>query len=105
LAVRQKAARELGALGQQGVPALRRALENNPALEVRRRLEALRDDARVVRSSETLRLLRGVQALERMGTKEARELLARMSKGAALAEATVQARAALERLARQSLGK
>jgi RNA polymerase sigma factor (sigma-70 family) len=101
LAVRDKAARELGDLGQRGVPALRQALENNPTLEVRRRLEALRDDARVVRSSETLRVLRAMQALEHMGTKEATELLERMSKGAARAESTVQARAALERLARE----
>jgi hypothetical protein len=41
-------------------------------LEVRRRVEALLPRMTVVRSPETLRALRAIQALERIGSAEAR---------------------------------
>jgi hypothetical protein len=99
--VRQRAAAELEALGEPAAPALRKAL-GSPSPEVRRRAEALL--AKVDGPSltpERLRALRAVEALEHAGTPEARRLLEALSRGAAEAPLTREARLALERLARQ----
>ena len=49
-------------------------------------------------SGEALAGLRAVEALEYLGTSEARKLLAQLSKGAFDAELTRQAKASLDRL-------
>jgi RNA polymerase sigma factor (sigma-70 family) len=98
-AVREKAYKSLEKLGSAVVPALRQALENKPSLEVRTRLQRLLERAdRLPLSSEVLRQLRALQVLERIASKEARQLLAELARGAAHAPQTQQARAALERL-------
>jgi hypothetical protein len=98
-AVRTSAERGLERLGDQASPALRQALEARPTLEVRQRIQRLLDRRNRL-PAEELRLLRGVEVLERMGTKEARALLGVLAKGAAGARLTRDAQAALRRLGR-----
>jgi RNA polymerase sigma factor (sigma-70 family) len=98
---RAEAAAELEKAGEAAELALRQALEKNPPVEVRRRLERLLDglDARAA-SGDRLRALRAVEVLERIGTPEARAVLRQVADGAAQARLTEAARGALERLAR-----
>jgi hypothetical protein len=99
---RKKASRALGQLGDQAEPALRRALQGRPALEVLRRIEAVLDQIeRGPLPQETLRFLRAVEVLERVGTPAARRCLARLAKGAPAARQTRDATASLARLAKQ----
>ncbi len=100
--VREKAYKRLEELGGAAAPALRQALEKNPPLEVRRRLETLlAQPAALVRPPEVLRRLRAVQVLEQVASKEARDVLAELAGGADHAPETREAKAALERLSRQ----
>jgi hypothetical protein len=101
-AIRQKAMKELAALGELAGPALKKALADHPTLEMRRRAEELlqrleQDDP----PPERLRALRSITVLERIGTPDAREVLLSLSKGAAGAGITQEAADALERLARR----
>jgi RNA polymerase sigma factor (sigma-70 family) len=99
--VRQRAAAEIETLGEVAAPALRKALTASSA-EVRRKAEALL--AKIDSPSPTperLRLLRAVEALEHAGTPDARRLLEALTRGAAEAPLTRDARLSLERLARR----
>ncbi|MBI1915935.1 MAG: hypothetical protein HYS12_14550 [Planctomycetes bacterium] len=98
---RRKAAQELRRLGAAVVPALRRALEDGPPLERRRRLEDLlrRVEAESLLAEE-LQVWRSVEVLERLGTPDARRVLEALAGGAAEALLTTAARAALDRLGR-----
>jgi RNA polymerase sigma factor (sigma-70 family) len=100
-AVREHAFRQLQPLGIEADSALLAALEKNPSLERRQRIQALLELPRVVRSSETLRQLRAIQVLERIRPSESRQMLERLAKGAPEAMRTQEARAALERLAKR----
>jgi WD40 repeat protein len=103
--VREKANRQLQDLGPAAVPALREALEKEPSPEVRRRLETLLSrQPGLAQLPEVLRRVRAIQVLERLGSKEARALLTELSKGAAYATETQEAKAALERLSRRAPG-
>jgi RNA polymerase sigma factor (sigma-70 family) len=97
-ATRERAAKELTALGERVEPALRGAMKESPSAEVRNRAEELLAAIKGVASRETLRELRAVWALERAGTPAARQLLGELAKGLPSARQTVRARAALERL-------
>jgi hypothetical protein len=98
-AVREKAQEELARLGDLAEPSLRRALEGQPSLEVRRRVQALLDRLRgPVTQPKLLQLLRGVAVLEDAGTPEARRLLEELAGGAAEARLTREAKGALRRL-------
>jgi RNA polymerase sigma factor (sigma-70 family) len=103
-AIRQKAVAELEKLGDQPLAAYRKVLEGKPSVETRCRIEELMEKAGPVWwdvSGERLRSLRAVEALELAGTKEARDLLKALADGGPGARLTEQAKAALERLARQ----
>jgi WD40 repeat protein len=100
-AVRTRAEKELRRLGDQVAPALREALEANPSLELRRRLEGLLDGMNGPPAGEQLRQLRALEVLERVGTPGAAEVLTALAAGAAGAPTTVEARAALDRLGRR----
>jgi WD40 repeat protein len=103
-AVRLQAARELEALGDVAEAALRAALEAKPSLELRRRVEPLLAKLEgPITSPDALRALRALEALERVGTAEARAVLARLADGEPEARLTREARAALRRLADSSL--
>jgi hypothetical protein len=95
--VREAAAKELTELGERAEPALRQALQETRSAEVRKRLEALLSASKGVPPRETLRALRAVWVLERVGTTEARRLLEALAKGAPGARQTIEAKEALAR--------
>ncbi len=99
---REDATRELKKLGWSAELALRKAIQEKPPLETRRRLQSLLDELgrKVNVSGEQLRTLRAIEVLERIGDKQARELLRRLSEGAAGAWLTEEAKATLQRLRR-----
>lgn len=101
--VREKATQELEALGHTAEAALRQALKEHPALEMRRRTERLLEKlARQPPSSETLRCLRALEILELIGTLEARQVFRSLAEGVPEDWLTVEAKAALERLVKRA---
>jgi HEAT repeat protein len=99
-AVRERASEALGKLGHAAEPALRRALEGKPSSEVRRRVAALLASlGEQAPSPDKLRLSRAVEALERLGTTEARKVLNELAAGSDTALAQ-QAQAAVARFAK-----
>jgi hypothetical protein len=96
---RQAAAEELEKLGEQAEAILVKRLDEKPDLELFTRIESLLEKLqKPVTSADVLSSLRMIEVLEHVGTPEARELLESVSRGAASARATLQAKAALERL-------
>jgi WD40 repeat protein len=97
--VREQATAALRRAGRAVKPALRQALAADPPLEKRRRLQEL-----LSALTETdlppglVRPLRATELLERIGTPEARQVLAVLAGGAAEAHLTLQAQVALRRL-------
>src|SRR5262249_28683945 len=94
--VRERAARGVERLGDGAEPALRAALAGRPAVETRRRVEALLD--RLDDPRRRLQTGRALELLERLGTAEARRLLEELAGGAAGAWLTEECRGALDRL-------
>jgi hypothetical protein len=95
---RERAMKELEALHESAAPALEAALKENPALEVRRRLQQLLDRTKQAAPPQGLRALRAVEALEKMATPEARALIEILAAGSAGEALTEDARAALQRM-------
>ncbi len=104
---REKAMRELAALGELAIPALRRVQSGRPSLEVRKRVEGLLAKWEEKRPSpaERLRPLRAIEVLQSIDTAEARQFLEALTRGAPQARLTREAKASLERLARYSAPK
>jgi hypothetical protein len=98
---REAASKELATFGAEAEPALRRALAGEPSVEVRKRLEELLSKVGGLPAGETLRLLRTVEVLERIGSPEARQTLETVAKGAPDGWLAQEAKASLERLARR----
>jgi WD40 repeat protein len=99
-AARGRASEELERLGELAGAALHKALAARPGPEARRRLERLvKKLGGPVASPDALRPLRAVEALEKVGTPEARRVLAALAGGAPEARLAREANAALERLA------
>jgi WD40 repeat protein len=99
---RQKATQELEKLGELARPAMQRALESKPALEVRQRVELLLKKLdKSPPPAEEVTTVRGVEVLEAVGTAEARQVLEGLSGGFADSRVTQEAQAALRRLARK----
>jgi hypothetical protein len=97
--VRKKAQDELERLGGLTAPALKKALEASPSVELRKRIEELLAKAKgQTLSPVQLQVVRAIEALERAGTPEARKALQTLARGATGALETVEARAALDRL-------
>jgi hypothetical protein len=103
-AVREKATRELTGFGKRAEPALRRALENNPSLETRRRITRLLPTlvSDTWPPSDVLRILRSIEVLERVGTEEARAIIERLGKDSSDSWTPAETKAALERLSRRA---
>ncbi len=96
-AVREKAAAELGKLGDAIGETLRQELTATTSAAVRRQLEELirRQEAL---GPEQLRAIRAVEVLEWMGSKEAAELVKEWSKGAPGARLTREAGETAQRI-------
>ncbi|HEY7329331.1 MAG TPA: sigma-70 family RNA polymerase sigma factor [Gemmataceae bacterium] len=97
--VRQKATDELARVGGAITLQLRRTLENKPSLEVRGRVQQVLDQTRDWTVGH-LRDHRAIQALEHIGTYQAKELLQNLAAGSPGALRTEEANAALLRLAK-----
>jgi WD40 repeat protein len=98
-AVRSKATRELEKLGGQARAALEKAAAKPASAELEARVKKLLDRLDgPVSAPEDLQVLRAVEVLERIATPEARELLARLAKGAPGARQTREAEDSLKRL-------
>ena len=69
-AIRQAATKELEKLGQQAEPFLQMALKRNTTLETRLRLEQILKTLADVPSPDTLRTIRAIMTLERIGSAE-----------------------------------
>jgi hypothetical protein len=99
--VRDRAEKELERLDELVESALRRALAKATSADLQRRLKKLLERAdKLTLDGESLRAVRAVELLERIGSPAARKLLGELAKGAADARLTRDARAALERLGR-----
>jgi RNA polymerase sigma factor (sigma-70 family) len=99
---RRTAAAALERLGVRAEPALRRALETTRSVEVRRRVEGLLEEVQgQPLPADVVQQLRAVEALEYVGTPEARQVLERLAEGAPDAWLTQDAKAARERLDRR----
>jgi WD40 repeat protein len=98
---RERATRSLQQVGKAAEPALRRALQNKPSAEVRRRVEWLLEAIQAGESMpHELGPLRAIEILEHIGSAEARDILTRLAKGEPDAPWTVEAREASARLLR-----
>jgi hypothetical protein len=102
-AVRKKANDELEKLGKLVEPALRKALENPPTLEVRLRLERLLD--RLFEgelSPAQLQAVRALEVLEKLGTPPARKALESLTRQETDTWLRDEAKAVLVRLDRRA---
>jgi tricorn protease-like protein len=100
--VRHKATRELGQLGKVIEPALTKALAGPLSLEARWRIESIVNKLQGMQASpEQLLAQRAAEVLERIGTAKARAFLTALAQGAEGAWLTQEAKASLDRLARQ----
>jgi hypothetical protein len=101
--VRDRATKELEALGDLTAPALKKALAGKPPPEAKRRLGALLDRLNEATSpEETVRQIRAVEALESIGNPEARRLLDKLAAGPPETQLTQEAKASSGRLARRA---
>jgi hypothetical protein len=94
---REAASRELARWGRLAEPVLRQALAETKSPEARRRLKVLVRELPdwVIKDPETLRTLRAIGVLGRIGSPEARALLQKLAQGAPEARQTQAARMAL----------
>jgi RNA polymerase sigma factor (sigma-70 family) len=99
---REAATARLRALGDRAGEALRQALKAAPSLEKRRRLEVLLKVLQEPPSGEVLGELRAAAVLERIGTSESQDLLKALAGGDPQARLTREAKASLERLAKNT---
>jgi hypothetical protein len=101
-AEREKAMAELEKMGALAKAALQKKLDNNPSLEMKRRLDRLLEKlSAFTLSGEELRTWRVLEALELIGNKAARQALERVAGGAPGVWQTEEARAALDRLSKR----
>jgi WD40 repeat protein len=99
---RERAVAELAKLSAEWLPEVYRVLAGKPSPEAHRRLRSLLAGPHMTRwSPGMLQRLRGVHALERIGTPPAQTLLKRIAKGVPEARLTQDAEDALRRLQRQ----
>jgi hypothetical protein len=97
--VREKASHELARLGEAAEPALRQALERQPSLEVRQRIQILLNKLETsTLAQDQLRALRAFEVLERIGGSVAVELLDTHARQLPAGSLSREAQACLERM-------
>jgi RNA polymerase sigma factor (sigma-70 family) len=99
-ATRDQATRRLRELGMGAAPALRKALQGaSPEMErgINQLLDALGDSKNLPVTGETLRAVRAVAILERIGTARAKALLQEWAESPHALRLTIEARLALEK--------
>jgi hypothetical protein len=96
---REKATRELAALGIAVERKLRDLLTGSPSLEVRRRAGILLKRLPADGGREHVRWRRAVEVLGHIGTRDAEKVLARLAAGTPGLTQTEEARSAMERIA------
>jgi WD40 repeat protein len=95
---REHAMRELEKAGFSGELALMKALESNPPLEVRQRIEMLLPKLQAPANPELVRAMRAVVILEAIGNEPARAVLKDLAGGAEGSPITEAAREAIKRI-------
>ena len=99
---REASAKELVRLTAQFRMTIRMAVKTAASLEVKRRLESILAEAPRQLPPESLRTLRSIQTLERIGSTEASRLLSKLADGTPEAYETIAAQTALHRLTMRS---
>jgi dipeptidyl aminopeptidase/acylaminoacyl peptidase len=104
-AVRRDAEHKLARWGEQAGRALREAREGKLTLEARKRIDGLLERLNEPPTNpDRLRWLRAMEALEHIGTPEARRILEELARGAPEAGLTREAKGSLQRLALRAPG-
>jgi WD domain, G-beta repeat len=105
--VREQAEQELERLGQGAEPTLRRLLEGEPSLDLKRRVERLLNklDRDGNPSGEVLRILRAIEVLEHIGGAEAEKILKGLGEAQPRNWVAEEATASLRRLAARKPSK
>jgi RNA polymerase sigma factor (sigma-70 family) len=99
---RRQAESELEGLGDLAEPALRKALEGDPPLVLRRRVERLLDKLTMPTAGQ-MRDMRAVELLELIGHSNARQVLLSLADGVPGARLSRVARGALQRLSKRAV--
>jgi WD40 repeat protein len=97
-AARERVMREFENLGEVAIPALRKALADHPSLEARRRIEQILARLPTI----DIQVLRAIEALEHIGSREARQVLQTLAGGMLGVRLTEEAKQALKRLDKRS---
>jgi WD40 repeat protein len=97
--VREQATRELALTGADAADALRLALQNSPSAEAKRRIEDLLARLKRGGDSQRLRFLRAVEALERIGTPQAKDVLRSLAGQSLPPDLREEVQTSLQRLA------
>jgi RNA polymerase sigma factor (sigma-70 family) len=100
--LRRQAESELEGLGDLAEPALRNALDGEPPLVLRKRVERLLDKLFVPTPGQ-MRDLRAVELLELIGRSDARQVLRALAGGIPSTRLTREAKSALQRLTKQAV--
>ncbi len=100
--LRRQAESELEGLGDLAEPALRKALDGDPPLVLRQRVERLLDKL-LVPTAGQMRDLRAVELLELIGSAAARQVLQSLAEGVPGTRVTREARGAMQRLTKQAV--
>jgi WD40 repeat protein len=96
---REAASKALAAVGPKATAALTKALQGEPSVEKKERIERLLDLLKGKGPNlEAVRPTRALELLERVGTPEAKQVLEELAKGDPDAPLTREARATLQRL-------
>jgi WD40 repeat protein len=103
--VRENATRRLAQLGDSIEPQLRQRLATTSSPEAGQRIEVLLDSLRpALADADTLRDLRVLEILERVGTPDARAALEEVGNGPSGSRLRSRAKAAIQRLDRRATG-
>jgi WD40 repeat protein len=97
-AIRTKASQELAKLGSQPFPLLAAAMKKPLSLEQYQRMEKLFDAGPLIRHPKILQRLRAIQALEFIGSNDAKQILQALAKGHSTQPETAAGEKALQRL-------